>query len=103
VTVRPRQGVGPIPGEFIPITFFLVVGLVGFTFTPLGRALARRLSGDHPADVRALQDEVDGLRQDLADTRAEILHQLEDTQNRLDFAERMLAEARQKQALPGGH
>jgi cell division FtsZ-interacting protein ZapD len=78
------------------------MGVVGFTFTPLGRALARRLGGEHPADVKALQDEVDALRQDLADTRAELLHQLEDAHNRLDFAERMLAEVRQKPALPGG-
>lgn len=76
--------------------------MVGFTFTPLGRALARRLGGDNPADVRALQEEVEGLRQDLADTRAEMLRQLEDAHSRLDFAERMLAEARQKPALPGG-
>ncbi len=90
-----------MPGEFIPITFFLVMGVVGFTFTPLGRAMARRLGGENPADVKALQEEVENLRQDLADTRAELLRQLEDAQGRLDFAERMLAEVRQKPALPG--
>lgn len=91
-----------MPGEFIPITFFLMAGLVGFSFTPIGRAFARRMGGESHADVKSLQEEVDLLRQDLADTRAELLRQLEDTQSRLDFAERMLAEARQKPALPGG-
>ena len=90
-----------MPGEFIPITFFLMAGMVGLAFSPLGRAIARRLGGENPRDVRALQEEVDVLRQDLADTRAELLHQLENAQGRLDFAERLLAEARQRQALPG--
>jgi hypothetical protein len=90
-----------MPGEFIPITFFLMAGLVGLSFSPLGRALSRRLGGESHADVKSLQDEVDVLRQDLADTRAEMLRQLEDAHGRLDFAERMLSEARQKPALPG--
>jgi hypothetical protein len=77
------------------------MGVVGFSFTPLGRALARRLGGENPADVRALREEVDTLRQDLADTRAEMLRQLEDAHGRLDFAERLLAQVKERGALPG--
>jgi hypothetical protein len=79
-----------------------VLGAVGITYSPLGRALARRLGGENPADVKALQEEVDLLRQDLSDTRVELLRQLEDAHSRLDFAERVLADARQKPGLPAG-
>ena len=45
-------------------------------------------------EVETLRAEVDGLQGRLAE--------LDDVQNRLDFAERMLAQARDKGALPGG-
>ena len=90
-----------MPGELIPISLFIMGGLVGIAFSPIGRAISRRLGGEDPAEVKALQDEVEVLRQELADTRREMLAQLEDAHSRLDFAERVLADARQKPALPG--
>jgi hypothetical protein len=77
-----------------------MAGLVGFTFSPIGRAIARRLGGENPAEVKALQDEVESLRQELADVRAEVLQQVEDAHNRLDFAERLLAQGKTQGQLP---
>lgn len=76
-----------------------MAGLVGFTFSPIGRAIARRLAGDSP-EVKALADEVESLRQELADVRTELLQQVDDAHNRLEFAERMLAQAKAPPALP---
>ena len=63
------------------------------SFSPIGRALADRLRGKpapsadpHP-DVL---DELDRMRQELSDV-----------QERLDFTERLLAETRERQELPG--
>jgi len=84
----------------IPIVLFLVMGAVGVSFSPLGRALARRAGGADPGDARevdALRTEVAELREELREVRGE----LAEASERLDFAERMLAQVRQKNALPG--
>jgi hypothetical protein len=62
------------------------------SFSPVGRAFASRIRGDVPArepdpDLRA---EVDLLRQDVVEL-----------QERLDFAERMLAQRTDPVRLPG--
>ena len=91
-----------MPGELIPIILFLMMGAVGVSFSPLGRAIGRRLGG---ADAGA-GGEIASLRGEVADLHAEIdelrgrLGQVDEIQERLDFAERMLAQAR-KGALPG--
>jgi hypothetical protein len=89
-----------MPSEMIPIVLFLVMGMVGVSFSPLGRALSRRLGGADPGDVaevEALRGEVAKLREELRDVRGELAEATE----RLDFAERLLAQIRQKNALPG--
>lgn len=71
---------------FIPILGILVGGLAIFTRSHIGHALAERISGrqgatpELEAEVRELRNEVDALRT-----------QLIETQERLDFTERMLA------------
>jgi hypothetical protein len=92
----------PIPGELIPITLFLVGGLVGLAFSPIGRAIARRLGGEDPSELKALQAEIDGLRQELSEVRGELLRQVEDANSRLDFAERVIAQSRPNGTLPAG-
>jgi hypothetical protein len=91
-----------MPGELIPISLFIMGGLVGIAFSPIGRAISRRLGGEDPVEVKALQEEIELLRQDVAEMRADVLHQLEDTHSRLDFAERVIAQSRAKDALPAG-
>ncbi len=52
-------------------------------------------------EVESLREEVDQLRNEVADLRSRAA-ELDDVQNRLDFAERMLARVKEKSALPGG-
>jgi hypothetical protein len=67
----------------IPITAIFFTGLITFSFTRLGRALANRIEGrtDPASDARleALEAANDELRQALADAH-----------ERLDFTERAL-------------
>ena len=86
-------------GELIPIVLFLMLGAVGMSYSPLGRALARRIAGEKAtmeeapilAEVDVLREELHGLRQELGDV-----------QERVDFAERLLAQVRAKEVGPGG-
>lgn len=72
------------------------MGAVGVSFSPLARALARRLSGEAKSETHPA--ELDELREEIAALRA----QLDEVHNRLDFAERMLAQAKARGALSGG-
>ena len=97
---------GPdIAGELIPIfgmltgmvmTVAIIFGVVQLTKGPVGQALARRIQG------RA--GEADGeLRTELADLRDQVdalRGTLEETQERLDFTERMLSQGRPLDRLP---
>jgi hypothetical protein len=78
---------------------------VGFSFTPIGRAIARRLGGSGPdaagiRELHGLQAEIDELRAELDAVRGR-MGEVDDLHNRLEFAERMLASQRDKPALPG--
>lgn len=66
-------------------------GVVQMARSPIGQALARRIQGRHGepdgellADMGAMRDQMDYLQQ-----------QLTETQDRLDFTERLLAQHRQ--------
>jgi vacuolar-type H+-ATPase subunit I/STV1 len=85
------------------MTFFVMAGSVAMTFTPLGRALARRLGGskETSADLDDLRAEIADLRAELDDTRARLGASVEELHGRLDFAERLLAQGKEKNALPG--
>lgn len=81
------------PGDAVPIlgmiTGILTVGFMSWAVVaiargPLGQALSRRIAGRHADsdlahDVLALQEQVDDLRR-----------LVEETQERLDFTERLL-------------
>ena len=76
-----------------------MLGAVGMSFSPLGRALARRVAGETltPEETPTLA-EVEELREELGSVR----HQLDEVHERLDFAERLLAQVRAKELGPGG-
>lgn len=79
-------------GPGLPMSVFFVAMAAVFVLRgPFGRALADRLAGRRTDDreVHELRGEVDDLRQ-----------QLTEVQERLDFAERMLAR-HEDRALPG--
>ena len=85
------------PEVLIPITFFATIGAIFLTRSEFGRAIGHRIRAQADGDsetlveVAELRQEVSGLRQDLTET-----------QERLDFAERLLAQARDPQQLPRG-
>jgi F0F1-type ATP synthase membrane subunit b/b' len=70
----------------------IVFGIVKVLTGPIARAIGDRLRGTRPAvQEPVLAAEVDALRTRLAEV-----------EERLDFAERLLASARQADQLPGG-
>jgi hypothetical protein len=74
-------------------------GVIQVARSPVGQALGRRIQGRHGhsedpellAEVSALRDQVDALQQ-----------QLIETQERVDFTERLLARGRQANQLSEG-
>jgi len=92
-------------GELIPIfgmitglaiTLAGIFGFVRLAQGPVGQALARRIQGhagcdsELAADVAELREQVDLLRR-----------QLEETQERVDFAERLLSQQGPAARIPG--
>ena len=78
----------------MPILGLSIVGLVWLTRSRLGEAVARRIAGgryDSETDeqISALQEEVAMLR-----------HQLQETQERVEFAERLLSRGDRAEPLP---
>lgn len=78
------SGIAGVLGVMIPVMALSIGGLLVVSRSRIGEALARRIAGDshHPqceSQIVALQDQVDVLQS-----------QLNDTQERLDFAERLL-------------
>ena len=81
------QGVIAVLGLMVPVLGLTVVGLFLLSRSGIGEAVARRIAGerqDPEYDERLL-----ALQEDVAALRG----QLQETQERLDFAERVLARA----------
>jgi len=79
-------------GQDVIIAVALAIGLVKIFRGPIGAALAERIrGGTAPADDQPLAAEVDNIRGRLAEV-----------EERLDFAERLLAQAREADQLHGG-
>jgi len=85
----------------IPITLFIVIGAVFMANSPIGRAFAKRLGGEAGTDAAELRGEVAELHAEVEEMRTR-MRQVDELQERVDFAERMLAQVRDKGALPGG-
>jgi hypothetical protein len=81
---------------------FLAIGAaaVGLLFGPIGSALARRLGGRPEADDTHAEIEEMGARMtvEVDDLR----NRLAEVEERLDFAERLLARGGQADQIPGG-
>jgi len=74
----------------------LTIGAATWLLTPIVRGLGERLRGGRGgADLEALRQEMDALRDILQHTRGDVA----DLQERVDFTERLLAQAR-RDALP---
>lgn len=82
----------------IPISFFVMIGLVFISRSEIGKAIAHAIrvnAGDADEELVA---EMQELRAGLDEVR----HQLAETQERLDFTERLLAQQRAPEQLPRG-
>ena len=79
----------------IPVIGMFFTGLIAFSFTRLGKAVARRLEGGVDTGtaerLARLEEEQDRLQRELAEAH-----------DRLDFAERAIARERSRANLPGG-
>ncbi len=91
------------PGDMAPVIatsiFFLSVATVVILRGPLGKALARRIegaSGQVDTHLFPVVEELQGRVAEL-ESRVERMHELEE---RLDFAERLLAQGREQVQLP---
>jgi len=84
------------------LAMFLAIGAaaVGLLFGPIGSALARRLGGrPDPGDAHAEIEEMSArVTAEVDDLRS----RLAEVEERLDFAERLLAHGGPANQLPGG-
>jgi hypothetical protein len=97
---------GPeMPGEMIPlfgmvtgmiITVATIFGVVQLTKGPVGQAIARRIQGRSREGDGEMRAELAELRERVEALRGT----LEETQERLDFTERMLSQSRPLDRLP---
>jgi hypothetical protein len=80
----------------------VVFGSVGTVAVTLARAFAKRIAGGagNSREVEALRDEVGQLRAEVDDLHGRVAP-LDEIQNRLDFAERLLAQAKERGLLAG--
>lgn len=79
---------GSGPGPIIVMVMLGVGGFVAMALGPIGRAVGKRiLEGGHGGDSEAVLHELDELRLQSEDLR----NALAETQERLDFTERLIA------------
>ncbi len=82
----------------IPITLFVMIGLVSIFRGPFGKALGERIAGGSSG---APSRELEELRHEVRSVLDDVQFRLTEMEERLDFAERLLAQARQRESLPG--
>jgi len=84
------------PGDVLAFTVLMVtLGSVGVAFSPIGRAIAERLRGK--SRERTLDSgELEAIRDELY----AVHRQVDELAERQDFAERLLAQVREKGLLP---
>jgi F0F1-type ATP synthase membrane subunit b/b' len=81
-----------LQGEHVIVSVVLAIALVKMFKGPIGAAIAERIGrGAARADDPGLSADLEQLRGRLAEV-----------EERLDFAERLLAQAREADQLPGG-
>lgn len=84
------------------LAMFLAIGAasVALLFGPIGSAVARRIIGrPEPNDALA---EIEEIRTRVTDEADDLRTRLAEVEERLDFAERLLAHGRQTDQLPDG-
>lgn len=93
-----------MPEEVFVLTMFALVATVGILLAvimgPIGRAFGRKVEGRNFAegDVQGLREDLQASHAELADLRRE----MGELQERMDFAERLLAARPDQAGLPAG-
>ena len=76
---------------------------VALGFSPVGRAFADRIRGKHASpDVDELRAELTEQRDSLTEELQHVRREVAELAERLDFAERLLAQSREAQRLGPG-
>ena len=83
------------------LAMFLAIGAgaVGFLFGPIGAALARRIEGR--PDPREAHAEIEQIGERMTTEVDELRSRLAEVEERLDFAERLLARGGPTDQIPG--
>jgi hypothetical protein len=84
------------------LAMFLALGAaaVALLFGPIGSALARRIGGrPEPGDAHT---EIEEMRARVTDETDDLKNRLAEVEERLDFAERLLAHGGRADQLPAG-
>jgi hypothetical protein len=68
--------------------------------SPVGRAIAARIQGGGGGGSNEQIERLEAAQQNVLDEMEALRHDVVEMQERLDFAERMLARQREKGALP---
>ena len=87
-----------LPPQVVVLIIAGMLGVTAFILAPVARAIARRIEG---TGAKALHEELDQLRHRLAELE-DTQGRLAELEERLDFNERMLAQAQRVGPLPGG-
>ena len=94
-----------MPVEYVvrDVIGYLITGAVilGVCFSPIARAIGHRLM--HGKESRLPEGVDDPRVDDLSGEMAALREQMDATQDRLDFTERLLAQAREGGQLPPGN
>jgi hypothetical protein len=88
------QGLTRLVGLMIPLLALSIGGMLVLSRTRIGEAIARRISGD------TLNPELQAHLETLEDELASLRGQLAETNERLDFAERLLTRGEEGQHKP---
>lgn len=97
--VFPAPGGGP-PEEVIVIVALAVLAAAVLILRPLAKAWARRLSGADASRIDELEHRVVELEQIGSGDYSVIQGELSDLHERVDFTERMLAQAQRPRVAP---
>lgn len=86
----------------LAITFIFGGGsLFLLAISPIGKAIATRIQGGQPVDDDVAR-RIEASNQAVLEELDHVRHELVDMQERLDFAERLLAQQRDAPRLTGG-
>ncbi len=93
----------PVPPEIIALVIVSLAGIAGFTISQIAKAIAGR--GTSSSDLAQVKEQLNHYAAKLEDSQAALAdqsRQIAELQERVDFAERLLAQARERSALGPG-